>query len=108
MGRFRRGSRGPKEPAPAHATGAKGPESAPEAGRGALTRDQVALVDRMARTYQGVGRRTAERLITEFGDDVLRVIDDEPGRIEKLLPAGRAHAVIDGRRVEREAGGESG
>jgi len=48
----------------------------------------------MARSYQGVGRRTAERLVAEF-------------RIEKILPRGRAQAVIDGRRAEREAAGDS-
>ena len=61
------------------------------------------MVERMARGYQGVGRRTAERLVEEFGDRVLEVIDNEPGRIKAILPTGRAQAVIDGRRAEREA-----
>ncbi len=56
----------------------------------------------MARGYQGVGRRTAERLVEEFGDQVLDVIDNQPGRIEEILPRGRAQAVIDGRRSELE------
>ena len=57
----------------------------------------------MAREYQGVGRRTAERLVAEFGDDVLNVIDTKPERIEAILPKGRAQAVIEGCRAQREA-----
>jgi hypothetical protein len=75
----------------------------PDARSGKLTPDQVTLVDRMARTYQGVGRRTAERLVSMFGNDVLRVIDHEPGRVEEALPKGRARAVLDGRRAELES-----
>ena len=64
---------------------------------------QSDLVERMSRGYQGVGRRTAERLVEEFGDGVLDIIDNEPQRIEAVLPRGRAQAVIDGRRAEQEA-----
>ena len=118
MGRFRRGSLGPG----AQGTGAaasKGPsadggsddQTAASAAAaepatdspGPLTSGQEDMVERMARGYQGVGRRTAERLVEEFGDRVLDVIDNEPGRIESVLPKGRAQAVIDGRRAEREA-----
>ncbi|MDP2469367.1 MAG: hypothetical protein Q8W46_00785, partial [Candidatus Palauibacterales bacterium] len=63
----------------------------------------VELVEKMARGYQGVGRRTAERLVEEFGDQVLEVIDNDPERIENVLPKGRAQAVIEGRRAELEA-----
>jgi hypothetical protein len=67
-----------------------------------FTSDQADVVEKMARGYQGVGRRTAERLVEEFGDQVLDVIDNEPDRIEEVLPRGRAQAVIDGRRSELE------
>jgi uncharacterized protein (TIGR00288 family) len=113
MGRFRRGSgsRGPGA-APAASPGAEStqaegqaprsePATAPAAG---LSSGQKDMVEKMARGYQGVGRRTAERLVEEFGDRVLDVIDNEPGRIESVLPKARAQAVIDGRRAEREAG----
>ncbi len=118
MGRFRRGSRGPGAPGMG-AAASKGPsadggsddQTAASAAAaepatdspGALTSGQEDMVERMARGYQGVGRRTAERLVEEFGDRVLDVIDNEPGRIESVLPKGRAQAVIDGRRAEREA-----
>jgi uncharacterized protein (TIGR00288 family) len=100
-GRFRRGSRGVRDTTPAAAGQVRSEE--PDARSGKLTPDQVTLVDRMARTYQGVGRRTAERLVSMFGNDVLRVIDHEPGRVEEALPKGRARAVLDGRRAELES-----
>jgi hypothetical protein len=113
MGRFRRGSRGQGGPVAAASPGSgagrravsgggeteeqRGTDSSPD-----LTSDQAEVVEKMARGYQGVGRRTAERLVEEFGDQVLDVIDNEPGRIEEILPRGRAQAVLDGRRSELE------
>ena len=123
MGRFRRGSVGSGAPGTA-AVASNGPSRADSGGEvgeaavekvsgkpaakpgadasNAMTSGQEDMVERMARGYQGVGRRTAERLVEEFGDRVLDVIDNEPGRIESVLPKGRAQAVIDGRRAERE------
>jgi len=111
MGRFRRGSRGPGG---AGAAGARpavqgGEAKSPEAASADLTSEQADVVEKMARGYQGVGRRTAERLVEEFGDQVLEVIDNDPERIEAILPRGRAQAVIDGRRSELEGSeGEGG
>ena len=62
-------------------------------------------IDRMSKAYPGVGRRTAERLFEEFGDELLAVIDGQPERIKAILPEHRARAVIDGRKAEREATG---
>lgn len=124
MGRYRRGSLGSGgtstaeavEPVERADVGSDGSASAPAAApadapadssAAGLTPDRSELVERMARSYQGVGRRTAERLVAEFGKSVMDVIDNEPGRIEKILPRGRAQAVIDGRRAEREAAGDS-
>jgi uncharacterized protein (TIGR00288 family) len=119
MGRFRRGSVG----SGASGTGAaassgssrarsveggdaaseKAAEKSASGASKTMASTQEDMVERMARGYQGVGRRTAERLVEEFGDRVLDVIDNEPGRIEGVIPKGRAQAVIDGRRAEREA-----
>jgi uncharacterized protein (TIGR00288 family) len=113
MGRFRRGSRGPSggDGKGARSGSSGGPELDKSGGESAssgtagtdLEPDQVELVEKMARGYQGVGRRTAERLVEEFGDHVLEVIDNDPERIENVLPKGRAQAVIEGRRAELEA-----
>ncbi|MFW6084471.1 MAG: hypothetical protein ACODAA_04600, partial [Gemmatimonadota bacterium] len=61
-------------------------------------------IEAMSRTYPGVGQRTAERLYEAFGDEVLDVIDRDPGRIKDVLPQHRAQAVIDGRAAELERG----
>jgi uncharacterized LabA/DUF88 family protein len=59
-------------------------------------------VAHMMGSYPGVGRKTAEKLVEAFGDDVFDVIDREPGRLTKVLPEHRAEAVIEARRAERE------
>jgi hypothetical protein len=115
MGRFRRGSRSgsgtqtqsvaggrPEEDSGAALT-EEAPAEPPARAASGFTSEQTDLVEKMERGYQGVGRRTAERLVEEFGDRVLDVIDNEPQRIEAVLPRGRAQAVLDGRRAEREA-----
>ncbi len=104
MGRFRRGSIGGSG-SQAPGVDSAQPASSEPAGTAAsgFTSGQTDLVEKMSRGYQGVGRRTAERLVEEFGDGVLDIIDNEPQRVEAVLPRGRAQAVIDGRRAEREA-----
>lgn len=60
-------------------------------------------IESMSRNYPGVGKRTAERLYEEFGEDLLDVIDSRPERITALLPEHRARAVIAGREAERDS-----
>ncbi len=60
-------------------------------------------IDQMSKAYPSVGRRTAERLFEEFGDELLAVIDTQPERIKAILPEHRARAVIDGRKAQRES-----
>ncbi len=63
-------------------------------------------IEEMARNYPGVGRRTAEVLFGEFGEDVYDVIDASPERIRQVLPEHRAKAVLEGRESEREKNGD--
>jgi 5'-3' exonuclease len=56
----------------------------------------------MIRNYAGVGRKTAEKLLEEFGEDVFRVIDEQPERLSRVLPQHRAQAVVEAREAERE------
>lgn len=90
---------------PASDTGPSDRSSAPRAEDGARAgekyRDEI---EQMSRAYPGVGRRTAERLYEEFGDDVLDVIDNRPDRINAVLPEHRARAVIEGREAQRTRG----
>jgi len=62
------------------------------------------LVDHMVREYQGVGRKTAERIVAEFGDATLEVIDRSPEKLSAVVPEARARAVIAARQEERESG----
>ncbi|MFQ5747141.1 MAG: NYN domain-containing protein [Gemmatimonadota bacterium] len=108
LGRYRRGSRGRSGPA-ARGTGLSPAPSETAAGRDATPAGPTPaaddLVDRMSRTYPGVGRRTAERLVQEFGDRLLEVIDTHPERLSSVLPEHRARAVIEGRKAEKAAAG---
>jgi len=65
----------------------------------------VSLVARLT-GYPGVGGRTAEALVDAFGDDLFRILDEEPGRVRELLSDHRAERVLEGRRKELEAGGK--
>ena len=68
----------------------------------AATSNGSALVDHMVREYQGVGRKTAERIVEEFGDATLDVIDSSPEKLSSVVPEARARAVVTARRAERE------
>ena len=48
----------------------------------------------LAHRYKGVGVKTAERLVDEFGTDVFMVLHDKPERIRKVLPRIRADSVL--------------
>ena len=56
--------------------------------------------------YPGVGRATAKRLVSAFEDKVFDVIDNEPQRLNEVLPKARAKAVVDARAAERENAGK--
>ncbi len=124
MGRFRKGSRGgggapagggseaaptgrgetagrPDEPPfpPADGNGGSGAGSRAAAAEGA-----DAIIHHMVRTYSGVGKRTAERLVEEFGASVFDVIDANPERLSAVLSERRAQAVVAARQAERSAG----
>jgi hypothetical protein len=63
------------------------------------------IVAHMKDHYSGVGEKTARKLVDEFGEETLSVIDENPRRVEKLLPKHRAEAVLQARAVERQEGG---
>ena len=48
----------------------------------------------LAHRYKGVGVKTAERLVDQFGTDVFKVLRDSPERIRKVLPRMRADSVL--------------
>jgi hypothetical protein len=103
---LRRGSSrgGPQAGAPAASAGGASPGPGTEAP--ASEEGHREAIEAMARSYAGVGRRTAEVLFSEFGDQVYEVIDSDPEKIREVLPQHRADAVISGREAERTAQSE--
>jgi uncharacterized protein (TIGR00288 family) len=53
-------------------------------------------------SYRGVGRKTAEALVAGFGRDLFAVMQHEPGRLESVVPAGRAEQVLQAWRADYE------
>jgi hypothetical protein len=114
LSRFRhggRGGRGGGAAAAGPATAAPEPDkegaSREAAGRGKSAAPPSGApsegpAEFMVRNYKGVGRKTAETLVNEFGDAVFEVIDSDPERIRSMLPGRRAEAVIAGRAAQRE------
>ena len=47
-----------------------------------------------AHRYKGVGIKTAERLVEDFGPEIFHVLQREPERIRKVLPKSRADSVL--------------
>ena len=121
VGRFRSGSRGrapssatsapssatstpssaPSAPSEARAGENGSPDSDASGASAGLPADRVEIIGHMIRNYSGVGRRTAERLVEEFGPDVFAVIDAQPQRVKELLSKRQAQAVLDARDAER-------
>ena len=79
--------------------------SGPRAERAAPARPSQpgAIVSYLSTHYVGVGKKTAEMLVDEFGSDVFRVLDEEPDRVRQLLPGHRAERVIAAHRESKSA-----
>jgi uncharacterized protein (TIGR00288 family) len=45
--------------------------------------------------YRGVGRKTAETLVENFGNDVFSVLQRDPQRLENVVPAARAQQILE-------------
>ena len=79
-----------------------------------LPSDRSSLVRYLANSYKGVGEKTAQRLVEEFGADLFRVLHEEPKRLQSVIRADRVDRLLQGwksdlvRRLERmEEGGEN-
>lgn len=60
-----------------------------------LPTDPDAIVRYMTHRYKGVGEKTAETLVEQFGSDVFTVLRDDPARIKNAVPARRGDQVLD-------------
>ncbi|MEX2465912.1 MAG: NYN domain-containing protein [Gemmatimonadota bacterium] len=60
-----------------------------------LPTDPDAIVRYMTHRYKGVGQKTAETLVDQFGADVFTVLRDDPERIKNAVPARRGEQVLE-------------
>jgi len=71
------------------------------------------MVRYLSNSYKGVGQKTAERLVEEYGSELFDMLHREPGKLEAVIPAGRVEQLLKGweadlaRRLERTSGDES-
>lgn len=76
-----------------------------------LPTDATAQIRYLSNSYRGVGRKTAEALVEQFGERLFEVLRHQPDEIRGIVPAGRADSLLDawnedlGRRLEQAAGG---
>ncbi|MCJ7628752.1 MAG: NYN domain-containing protein [Longimicrobiales bacterium] len=89
------------------------PESLDLAALG-LPTEGPALVQYLTHSYKGVGQKTAERLVDEFGIGLFEVLHREPERLGSVIMAKRVDQLLLGwkadlgRRLGRMAGGGQG
>ncbi len=56
----------------------------------------------LAHRYRGVGEKTAEALVEEFGTDVFRVLRDDPDAIHDVVTGKRAEQVLEAWQADYE------
>ena len=81
-----------------------------------LPTDSDAQVRYLTHRYRGVGKKTAEKLVEGFGEDLFTVFQEEPQRVQNVIPSARAETVLEQwkedydrrrARIEREGGAPS-
>ena len=60
-----------------------------------LPTDTDAQVRYLTNRYKGVGKKTAEKLVEGFGEDLFTVLQEEPQRVQDLIPQARAENVLE-------------
>jgi uncharacterized protein (TIGR00288 family) len=60
-----------------------------------LPTDGPALIRYLTNSYRGVGRKTAERLVEEFGSEVFQVMHTHPERLESVIRSDRMDQLMD-------------
>ena len=78
-----------------------------------LPTDGPAMIRYLTHRYKGVGQKTAETLVKEFGPGLYQVLHADPDRIRSVIPANRAEQVLTGwqadyARREERIGNDSG
>ena len=65
-----------------------------------LPTDKDALVRYLANSYKGVGQKTAETLVEEFGSHLFHILQSEPERLGSVVRADRVDRLLEGWRQD--------
>jgi uncharacterized protein (TIGR00288 family) len=60
-----------------------------------LPTETDAQVRYLTNRYKGVGKKTAEKLVEGFGENLFTVLQEEPQRVQDLIPQARAENVLE-------------
>jgi hypothetical protein len=97
--RSRKGKGGPKTKV-TPSTGIVAVDPSLDLGTLGLPTGGPALVRYLTNSYRGVGRKTAETVVNEFGSELFQVLHTEPGRLDPILPAARVEQLLEGWKVD--------
>ncbi len=60
-----------------------------------LPQDNDAIRAYLTNSYKGIGAKTAENLLSEFGSDVFLALQEQPDRVREVMGAKRANSLIE-------------
>jgi uncharacterized protein (TIGR00288 family) len=60
-----------------------------------LPQGESAITQYLSTSYKGIGKKTAESLLGAFGDDLFRVMQEEPQRVRETLGDRRAETLLE-------------
>lgn len=84
-----------REEAPEAEASAEGPSGPVDIDALGLPTDAEAQLRYLSNSYRGVGKKTAEALVENFGENLFQVLHADPERVRSVVPPGRAEAVLD-------------
>jgi uncharacterized protein (TIGR00288 family) len=67
-----------------------------------LPKGEQAMQSYLANSYKGIGKKTAETLVNEYGEDLFVALDQRPDEVRNLLGARRANALLDQWTADRD------
>jgi hypothetical protein len=67
-----------------------------------LPSEPDAILRYLTHRYRGVGEKTAETLVAEFGAALFKTMHEDPSAIERVIPANRAEQVLEAWRSDYE------
>jgi hypothetical protein len=67
-----------------------------------LPKGERAMQSYLANSYKGIGKKTAETLVNEYGEDLFVALDQRPDEVRSLLGARRANALLDQWTADRD------